>query len=49
MTDGRKLFDQHIKNYIKTHYNIRKIAIVQGDDYTAGCYSIILISKKTIS
>ena len=37
MIDGRKNFDQPIKNDIKTYENIRKIATGQGDDYTTGC------------
>ena len=35
--DGRNFFDQPINNNIKTYTNIRKIATVQGDDYTTGC------------
>ena len=35
--DGRNLFDQPIKNDLKTYDNIRKIATDQGDDYTTGC------------
>ena len=37
MIDGRNLFDQPIKNDLKTYDNIRKIATGQGDDYTTGC------------
>ena len=37
MIDGRNLFDQTIKNDLKTYDNIRKIATGQGDDYTTGC------------
>ena len=33
----QKLFDQTIKNDIKTYENTRKIAAGQGDDYTTGC------------
>ena len=36
MIDGRNLFDQPIKNDLKTYDNIRKIAADQGDDYTTG-------------
>ena len=32
----QKLFDQTIKNDIKTYENTRKIAAGQGDDYTTG-------------
>ena len=38
LIDGRNLFDQPIKNYLKTYYNIRKIATGQGDDYSTGCF-----------
>ena len=37
MIDGRNLFDQPIKNDLKTYYNIRKIATGQSYDYTTGC------------
>ena len=37
MIDGRNLFDQPIKNNLKTYDNIRKIVTGQGDDYTTGC------------
>ena len=37
MIDGRKCFDQPIRNDIRTYENIRKIATGQGDDYTTGC------------
>ena len=38
MIDGKNFFDQLINNATKkTNENIRKIAICQGDDYTAGC------------
>ena len=37
MIDGRNLFDQSVKNDIKTYENIRKITTGQGDDYTTGC------------
>ena len=35
--DGKKFFDQLIKNDKVTYENIRKIAIGQGDVYTTGC------------
>ena len=34
--DGKNLFDQPLKNDLKT-YNIRKIDTGQVDDYTTGC------------
>ena len=37
MIDGQSLFDQPVKNDLITYDNIRKIATVQGDDYTTGC------------
>ena len=37
MINGENLFDQPIKNNTITYENIRKIATVQGDDYTTGC------------
>ena len=36
MINGRNLFDQPIKNDLKTYDNIIKIATDQGDDYTTG-------------
>ena len=37
MIDGQKSFDQQAKNGLRTYGNIRKIATVQGNDYTADC------------
>ena len=37
MIDGRNLFDQPIKNELKTFDNTGKIATGLGDDYTTGC------------
>ena len=37
MIDGKNIFDQPINSMNKTHENIRKIAMGQGDDYTTGC------------
>ena len=34
MIDGQNLFDQPVKNDIRTYDNIRKIASGQGSDYT---------------
>ena len=44
MIDRKNLFDQAVKNDLKTYDNIRKIEIGQGDDYIY----IILILKKNI-
>ena len=35
--DRKNSFDQAVKSNTKTYDNIRKIATVQGDDYTTGC------------
>ena len=37
MIDGKNFFDQPVKKYKITYENIRKIAIGQVDNYTAGC------------
>ena len=37
VVDGRDLSDQPIKNDLKTHEKIRKVAMGQGDDCTTGC------------
>ena len=37
MINGENVFDQSIKNNKVTYYNIRKIAIGQGDHNTTGC------------
>ena len=36
MTEGRNLFDQPIKNDLKTYDNIRKVATSQGENYATG-------------
>ena len=33
----KNLFNQPVKNDLRTHENIRKIATGQEDDYTTGC------------
>ena len=33
MIDGQNLFDQPVKNDLKTYYNFQKTATGQGDDY----------------
>ena len=38
MIDGKNLFDQPIKNDLKTYENIRKVTTGQGDDCTSGCF-----------
>ena len=35
--DGRNVFDQTVKNNLRTYDNIRKIVTGQGDDCTTGC------------
>ena len=46
MIDGQNVFDQPVKNDIKTYDNIRKTATGQGDDYTSGCLLDYLYFKK---
>ena len=38
MINGENFFDQSVKDNIIAYENIRKIATVQGDDYTTGCF-----------
>ena len=35
--DGRKYYDQAMKDTIKQYDEVRKISIGQGDDYKNGC------------
>ena len=44
--DGSNFFDQPIKNDLKTHDNIRKIATGERDDYTTGCLLDYLYFKE---
>ena len=37
MIDGRKFFDQLVRNDLRTYDNIRKLGNYQGKDYTTGC------------
>ena len=37
MIDGQNIFDQPVKNNLRTYNNIRKITIDQGVDYATGC------------
>ena len=37
LIDWGIFFDQPVKNHLRTHDNIRKIATGPGDDYTTGC------------
>ena len=46
MIDGKNFFDQPVKNDNVTYENIRKIALGQGDDYTAGCLLDYIYFKK---
>ena len=36
MIDRKNLFDQSVKNNKATYENIKKLATLQGDDYTTG-------------
>ena len=46
-------FDQPVKNDLRTHDNVRKVATGLGDYYTIGCDciigSIMIVSKIIIS
>ena len=46
MTNERNFLDQPIKNDLKAHNNIRKIATGQSDDYITGCLLDYLYFKK---
>ena len=46
LIDGKNFFDQKIENNKVTYENIRKISIVQGDDYTTGCLLDYTYFKK---
>ena len=37
MIDGQNIFDQTVKNNLRTYNNIRKITTDQEVDYTTGC------------
>ena len=37
MIDGQNLFDQSVKDDMRTYENIQKTATGQEDDYTTGC------------
>ena len=37
MIDGRNLFDQPLRNNLKTYDNIRKIATDERDNYSTAC------------
>ena len=37
MINGKNVFDQPVKNDIRTYDKIQKIVTGQGDDYTTGC------------
>ena len=52
MIDGRNLFDQSVRNNIKTYVNIRKIAIDEEGDHATGCllhYPFFKESYKVIA
>ena len=46
MINERNFFDQPIKDFLKTHKHIRKIATGQDDDYTTGCLLVYPYFKK---
>ena len=37
MINAKNLFDQQVKNDLRTYDSTRKIPTGQGDDYTTGC------------
>ena len=37
MMNGKNVFDQTIKNDIRTYDNIKRISTDKGDNYTTGC------------
>ena len=37
MIDRKNLYDKSVKNNKATYENIKKLATLQGDDYTRGC------------
>ena len=37
MINGKSIFDQTVKNELRTHHNIRKITTGQEDDYRTSC------------
>ena len=52
MIDGRNFFDQPVRSYLITYYNIQKIATGQRDDCTTGClleYNYFKIYYKMIT
>ena len=48
MIDGQIVFDQPVKNNLRTYNSIQKIAIGLGDDYTIGCLLDYNYSKTII-
>ena len=46
MINGRNLFEQPIKNDLKTYDNIQKISTGQGDDCTTGNFPDYPYFKK---
>ena len=46
MIDGQNLFDQPLKNNLRTYDNIRNIATCQGGNYTTGCLLSYLYFKN---
>ena len=48
MINGRKFFDQTVKNNLRTYDNIHKIKTGPGDDYTTRCLLNYPCFKKTI-
>ena len=52
MMNGKNVFDQTIKNDIRTYDNIKKISTDKGDNYTTGClldFAYFKIDHKMIA
>ena len=48
MIDGKKVFDQTVKNNKVTYENIRKMVTGQGDYYTTGFFLDHIYFKKLL-
>ena len=46
MIDEENLFDQPVKNIVRTYANILKTSVGQGNDYATGCLLDYLCSKE---
>ena len=46
MIDGRNIFDQTVKNNLRTYDSVGKIMTGQGDNYTTVCLLVYPYSEK---